>query len=240
MNTKRTTLLFFILLTLGPISGLMSSEFNAYISKERLTSSLGLSPDQVEKVGRLFRMLEGQKKKDRSVYADNIDGLYMRAVERRNMQDQYIQKILAPNQVDRFKHLTRHRDRYFEFFIINETLMPSRNQSAKIHVLLDEYQEKIKGMKHAGPKKQESEYSPKRGMKPGGGGYLPPGAIRRGRQYHGKSSPMEKLNKEKYDRIAEYLTPEQKKRFPKVRILLNKEFVKRWKKKQEQNPYPHR
>jgi len=215
-----------------------SSVYNPfYFDETNLKKELILNAEQQNKIKKIFLMINKQKINEKKIYKDNPEALYRVALQRRRMQDNFIEKILEKEQITKFKYLKDKRDLNNEFFIINEILFPDKKQTYQIKDILDEYKKKINAfleLRKYSTKKGEAE---NRGAENMRGSTLRSSMRNTGANRGGigtrpdqsfLNSPLGNLQQELYTKIEKILTKNQKKGFYKVEEILKAEFKKKY------------
>lgn len=113
------------------------------IAKE-LQARLQLAEEQAARVVKIFKMAQSQAEMDRENFKGNALALIQAAMRRRDMTDGLVEGLLTPEQKPIFIDFKENRKRSDEFFILNEGLILSEEQSHQVKQILDEYQEMLK------------------------------------------------------------------------------------------------
>jgi len=121
INIKKIKLVLFLLVfvLLFSVFG-WSTNYPAYFTEEYLETELDLNTDQKNQVKKILLMLNKQKNNDRKMYKENMNALYRLALQRRNMLDKFVAKLLSTEQIRSFDNLKWKRNLQTEFLIINE------------------------------------------------------------------------------------------------------------------------
>jgi hypothetical protein len=106
-----------------------------------LQARLQLTPEQAAGVVKIFKMAQSQALTDRENFKGNALALIRAAMRRRDMTDGFVEKLLTPEQKPLFVDYKEKRKWTEEFFILDEGLQLSREQSLQVKQILDEYRE---------------------------------------------------------------------------------------------------
>ncbi|MDQ1351621.1 MAG: hypothetical protein QG657_1926 [Acidobacteriota bacterium] len=109
-----------------------------------LQARLQLTPEQVTGVVKIFKMAQSQALVDRENFKGNALALVQAAMRRREMTDGFVEKLLNPEQMPLFADYKERRKMTEEFFVLNEGLQLTQEQSVQVKQILDEYREWFK------------------------------------------------------------------------------------------------
>lgn len=105
---------------------------------------LQLTAEQVTGVEKIYKMGQSQALVDRENFKGNALALIQAAMRRREMTDGFVEKLLNPEQMPLFADYKERRKMTEEFFMLNEGLQLSQEQSVQVKQILDEYREWMK------------------------------------------------------------------------------------------------
>ena len=230
-------LLFVVLLLIFGV--LMTSAQDVRLDPKHvkeLTEKIGLTPEQVADVKKIFVMSQEQAKRDRVTYRSNALALIQAAEKRRQMTDKRIEELLNTEQMEKFDTFKKEREKNVELFELTEGLMLTDDQILKVGIILEDYEWRLDELNEKMKEMRENlgEGMPGKrggGMRTGGmrGGGMRGGGMRGGMgRRGGRMGPFEELSKvrkEKEKKIKELLSKKQKK--------LYKQILKEQKKKME-------
>jgi hypothetical protein len=106
-----------------------------------LQARLQLTPEQATGVVKIFKMAQSQALMDRENFKGNALALIQAALRRRDMTDGLVEGLLTPEQKPIFADFKEKRKMSEEFFLLNEGLLLTEEQSAQVKQILDEYRE---------------------------------------------------------------------------------------------------
>jgi hypothetical protein len=129
-------ILFIFLLFTGSIfsqgSGLILLDFKEDLLKERLQ----LTPQQVESVKDIIKMLQAQENLDRQNFKANAIALVAAAVRRAQMGEMKLSFDLSDSQKKILMDLKKEQSKFREFFSLKEGLLLSEEQVSKIKTII--------------------------------------------------------------------------------------------------------
>jgi hypothetical protein len=202
---------------------------------KELTTQLSLTDPQVLEAQRLLKMIDGQARVDRERCADDPRALIPAAEQRQQMEDRYLESVLEPEQIGRYREVQEQRKRDWEFLYFREGLRLSVNQCVTVRAILDEYGRKRRtareGMRGHGDGPRGHGNGDRGGGRMGGGSGLGMGGeggmgggMRGGRGDMGPGEGMrgddEQIANAEEKQIREILTPTQKKMFKDVQKMI--------------------
>ncbi len=189
---------------------------------KELITRLGLADPQVLEVQRLLKMIDGQARVDRERCADDPRALIPAAEQRQQMEDRYLESILEPEQIERYREVQEQRKRDWEFLYLREGLRLSVDQCVTVRAILDEYGRKRRTVREGMSDRGDGPRGHGNGDR-GGGGRMG-GGMRGSRGDMGPGGGMrgddEQIANAKEKQIREILTPTQKKMFKDVQKMI--------------------
>ncbi len=242
------------ILILSSLSALsQTSDVVSAVAME-LQARLQLTTEQVTGVVKIYKMVQSQALMDRENFKGNALALIQAAMRRRDMADGFVEKLLTPEQKPLFVDYKEKRKMMEEFFILNEGLQLTEEQSVQVKQILDEYQEWIKADRENNEALAEENGSdllndPYNNM-PGGVGNMPgtvpgsvpghvpnmmrsgvhggiPGELRGANEESRMLEAMKNLDDKKEKKIEKVLTEEQQKIYKDIIKMQQQEMKKR-------------
>lgn len=135
-------MLFILLFFSGTIfsqgSGLLLLDFR----EEQLKERLQLTPGQVDTVKEIIKMLQSQESLDRQNFNKNALALIAAAVRRAQMAEMKLSNDLNDTQKATLLEIKKEQNNQREFFTLNEGLLLTEKQAAKVKALLQIYASK--------------------------------------------------------------------------------------------------
>ena len=112
------------------------------IQEDQLTQRLELTPEQVETVKDILKMIQGQDSLDRQNFAGNAQALVAAAVRRAQMAEIKLFNDLDDSQKIKLNQIKEEQKKDREFFSLKEGLLLTADQAPKIKALLQVYASK--------------------------------------------------------------------------------------------------
>lgn len=254
-------MLFILLFFYGAIFPQSSGSLLWDFQENQLKERLQLTPQQVDSVKDIVKMLQAQESLDRQNFNKNALALVAAAVRRAQMAEMKLTNDLTDSQKTTLREIKKEQSNLKEFFSLKEGLLLTAEQAAKVKALLQIYasQRPTEGDAYDNmadlydPMSYGPGYGPGYGMPGNVPGTMPgttqrnmpgtrPGDIMPGRRPNTmrmNDGLIEKLRKheaKKEKAIEPLLTPEQKILFNQLKEVRHKELEMLLDKiKQEQN-----
>ncbi|MCX6580804.1 MAG: hypothetical protein NT166_11555 [Candidatus Aminicenantes bacterium] len=141
-SNKLTYLIVLIsILVLSSLPAVSQTSDEATAVAREFQARLQLTPEQATGVVKIFKMAQSQALMDRENFKGNALALIQAAIRRREMTDGLVEGLLTPEQKPIFADFKEKRKMAEEFFLLNEGLLLTEEQSVQVKQILDEYRE---------------------------------------------------------------------------------------------------
>ncbi|UCH96548.1 MAG: hypothetical protein JSV88_06780 [Candidatus Aminicenantes bacterium] len=254
IKLKHSLMMLFILLFFcGAIFSQDSGSLLLDFQENQLKERLQLTPQQVDTVKEIIKMLQSQESLDRQNFKENALALVAAAVRRAQMAEMKLSNDLEDSQKATLRQIKEEQQVTREFFTLKEGLILTAEQAAKVKAILQIYdsQRPVRGDAYDNigdlydPMDYGYGYSPGYGMPGNIPGTMPgtiPGTTQRNmpgtmpgnmartrrpykmRMNEGLIEKLRKHEAKKEKAIEPILTPEQKILFNQLKEIRHKEL----------------
>lgn len=131
------------ILVLSSLPVISQTEDAVSVVTKELQARLQLTAEQETGVVKIFKMAQSQALMDRENFKGNALALIQAAMRRREMTDGFVEKLLTPEQKPIFTDYKERRKMTEEFFVLNEGLQFTPEQSVQVKQILDEFREQL-------------------------------------------------------------------------------------------------
>jgi hypothetical protein len=132
-------MLFILLFCCGGLFSQGSGSLLMDFQENQLKTRLQLTPQQVDYVKKIIKMLRAQEKLDRQNFKQNALALIAAAVRRAQMAEMKLSNDLNDSQKAALKNIKEEQKKTREFFTLKEGLILTAAQAAKVKTILQIY-----------------------------------------------------------------------------------------------------